>query len=292
MWRGRDIPSRRGRGGYSATGAAGGSKSTFITLDDFDQDGGCYESGDDSGGEGAWETIRRGKSGKRQRISTGGSSNNLQESLVDTLNFDILSEDEKLNLILSKMTVNEGKFELLERKLDSVITLRTGVDNMSTVIRSQENRLKLLEYKSIDLEARGRRCNLIFHGLMETRRENCSALLIQFFEDQLNFDELPFIERAHRLGRFQPHKGPRPIIAAFGSYSETERIMSSAHLLAGKRFSISRDFPKEIMYARKILWSKLKDERLNHPNAKVSIQYPAKLVVNGRITCDLVSGLG
>lgn len=128
------------------------------------------QSGDDSGGEGAWETIRRGKSGKRQRISTGGSSNNLQESLVDTLNFDTLSGDEKLNLILSKMTVNEGKFELLERKLDSVITLRTRVDNMSTVIRSQENRLKLLEYKSIDLEARGRRCNLIFHGLMENRR--------------------------------------------------------------------------------------------------------------------------
>ena len=26
---------------------------SFITLDDFDQDGGCYESGDDSGGKGA-----------------------------------------------------------------------------------------------------------------------------------------------------------------------------------------------------------------------------------------------
>ena len=166
------------------------------------------------------------------------------------------------------MTVNESKFELLERKLDSVITLRTRVDNMSTVIRSQENRLKMLECKSIDLEARGRRCNLMFHGLLENRREHCSVLLIQYLEDQLNFDELPFIEKAYRLGRFQPNKGLRPIIAAFGSYRETERIMSSFHLLACKRFSISRDFLKEIMYARNILWSKLKDEWRNHPNAK------------------------
>lgn len=282
MLRGRGARSRGARDGNFAAGATGINQSSFLTLDDFDEDGGRYDAGEDSSGEGPWEMVRL--RGKRQRVSTGGSSNVLQDSLLDSLNVDTLSGDEKLNLILSKVTINEGKFEQLERKLDSVLTLRTRVDNMDTVIRSHENRLKLLEYKSIDIEARGRRCNLIFHGLMEGRRENCTSLLIQFLENELGFDDTPFIERAHRLGRFQQNKGPRPIIAAFNSYTETERIMSNARLLAGKPFSISRDFPKEIMNARKILWPKLKDERRKYPSDKTSIQYPAKLVVNGA-TC-------
>ena len=41
------------------------------------------------------------------------------------------------------------------------------VKKSENVIKSQQNRLKLLVYKSIDIESRSRRRNLIFRGINE-----------------------------------------------------------------------------------------------------------------------------
>ena len=42
------------------------------------------------------------------------------------------------------------------------------VSKAETLIESHENRLKLLEYKSIDIESRSRRRNLIFWDITES----------------------------------------------------------------------------------------------------------------------------
>ena len=49
--------------------------------------------------------------GKRQRISTGGESNELIGLMDEPTNYDSLTKDEKLSLILSKMSLNEGRVE-------------------------------------------------------------------------------------------------------------------------------------------------------------------------------------
>ena len=76
-----------------------------------------------------------------------------------------------------------------------------------TVIRSHNDRLKLLEYKSIDIEARSRRNSLLLKGLAEERDENCRRKVLNFLERDLHMEELPTIERVHRLGRYNPSKG-------------------------------------------------------------------------------------
>ena len=48
--------------------------------------------------------------------------------------------------------------------------------------------LKTLAYKSIDLEARSRRNNLIFWGLAENVRENCFAVIRDFIKNELDLD--------------------------------------------------------------------------------------------------------
>ena len=45
--------------------------------------------------------------------------------------------------------------------------------NIEKVLMSHEARIRLLEYKSIDKEARGRRKNLLFYGFEEERNEVC-----------------------------------------------------------------------------------------------------------------------
>lgn len=73
--------------------------------------------------------------------------------------------------------------------------------------------LRVLNYRSVDLEARSRRKNLIFKGLFELRNEKCVDLVYGFLHDQLGLDpESVVIDRAHRLGPWKPNITKRPII--------------------------------------------------------------------------------
>lgn len=160
------------------------------------------------------------------------------------------------------------------------------LERVETVVHSYNDRLRLLEYKSIDLEARSRRNNLLFKGFPETRDENCRRTVLDFLETKLGMEELTSIERAHRLGRYNSEKGPRPIIVAFSFYKDTEDILSLARMLKGTPYGISRDYPQEITRARQKLWPQYKAAREN-PLNRVMIGYPAKLIVNGVVVCDL-----
>lgn len=149
---------------------------------------------------------------------------------------------------------------------------------METVMNSFDDRLKLLEYTSVNNEARARRKKLSFNGITETRDENFKRIICNFSEEKLGSDKLPGVERAHRLGaRRDPGGGPRPIIVAFSFYRDTENIMTSANALKDSPFGTSRDYPIGFNSA----WQTLRPQ--------TSIDYPAKLIVNGHATSDMFS---
>ena len=293
QWSRRGRESRGGRGGVYGGYGRNTIQPKFISLDDFEQsnpfdmlnDSVIQSDGDD---EGSWDVAGNRK---RQRISTGGRSQSAQVP-NEPPDLENLTSGDKLDLILAKMSMSENRLGNVERKIDSVISLRSHVNNLGSVVRSQSDRLKLLEYRSIDIEARSRRCNVIFYGLKECRNENAFKFVSQFLQVELDLDEPMLIERAHRLGPFRLGSRPRPIIAAFSSYRDVELIMSHAHLLAGKPFSLGRDFPKEIMAARKVLWSNVKEIKSKTPDARVKIQYPAKLIVNGVVVKNMFPDWG
>ena len=111
----------------------------------------------------------------RQRIITGDESNALIGLMDEPPNYDSLTKDEKLSLLLTKVSLNEGRVEQIQNKLDTVPDLKQRVTTVERVIRSNTDRLKVLEYRSIDLEARSRRKNILFKGIPESRQENCFA---------------------------------------------------------------------------------------------------------------------
>ena len=97
-------------------------------------------------------------------------------------------------------------------------------------------------------------------------------------------------EQVHRLGslhkaRLKSDTPKRPIIAAFYEYRHTESVLNASYMLRNTSFSVSRDYPKELVSARQRLLPQFKMERQNRNN-KVSIVYPAKLMVNGRVIAD------
>lgn len=231
-----------------------------------------------------WENVQRHK---RRRKNTGS---------VDLDTFSSMTNEEKLNELFSKVINIEQNQSTCTNRLTNII----GVAH-AKVVRLEESsskhneQLKILTYKSIDLEARSRRNNLLFHGLADMRNENSRELIMEFLENELNLDPnfIP-IERAHRLGhpvivRQGSRITRRPLIVAFRNFPDTELILEKANALRGTNFRIERDLPVEIKNARKELWPQYKSLKRDPAN-RVMIVYPAKLVVNNRVVEDKFPG--
>ena len=153
-----------------------------------------------------------------------------------------------------------------------------------------DDKINVLGYRSLDLEARSRRKNLIFRGLFEFRDENCVDRIYEFLYDMFGIAaERVVIERAHRLGPWKRAVRKRPIIVAFRDYSSTELILNEAFQLRGTRFSIDKDYPAEIAKARRLLWNRYKQLKITSRET-VKMVYPAKIIVGRKVVEDAFPG--
>ena len=218
-----------------------------------------------------WTTVESKR--KRKRRSTGEHS--------------LLSVDDKLDFIMTQLKplpAIEKKVNHLDQKLSRTVD---DVAEIKGDIHEFDLKIKSLEYRAIDQEARSRRNNLIFWGIPEaiSADENCETVVKEFLKTNLQVNTESFIiQRAHRNGRFSRGK-TRSIIVNFLDYKTTELIMTKVNVLKGTGKGVSRDFPAEIMAARKRLYPKLKELKATH-GKDASLHYPAKLVVKGTTVED------
>ena len=157
---------------------------------------------------------------------------------------------------------------------------------IENVVKSHSERLNLLEYRSLDSEARSRRRNLLFKGIPENKYENCFNGARRFIHEKLNIDTDMYLEGAHRLGRFDPSK-TRPIIVAFRDFCDIEYVANGASCLRGTDQVVSRDYPDEISTARQSIWKQYKSFRESNPRKRVTCGYPSSIRVNGDTVVDL-----
>ena len=75
---------------------------------------------------------------------------------------------------------------------------------------------------------------------------------------------------------------------AFNDKRSVDRVLDNAYVLRGSSYSVTRDFPLEIVKARRTLLPQYIKEKQNRKN-RVFIEYPARLVVNGKTVCDAFS---
>ena len=100
------------------------------------------------------------------------------------------------------------------------------------------------------------------------------------------------MDRAHRVGRRnQRNFLKRPIIVAFRDYFDVDRIYSCVYLLKGTRYRIDPDYPKEINNARRLMWNRYNEIKARkRKKDTVSMQYPARIVFNGKEIEDFFPG--
>ena len=218
--------------------------------------------------------------------STGGRSVNLPHSLpshteLSLDQFKSLSIDEKLEKIFVCLQ-DVSKFNA------RLTTAEGDIREIRGQVDSNSDMAELQAYKSIDAEARQRRNNLVFWGIPEVLTEDCHEVIRTALTEHAIC-----IQRAHRIGRIKQDRNRqgnvrhRPIIVAFRDYQDCELILSNAPRLKGTGIGVSRDYPQELIKARRPLRAEMNDLKKQFPNAKISIQYPAKLIVDGRVHKDM-----
>ena len=150
--------------------------------------------------------------------------------------------------VLSKLNQEVG---YLKSELDNIKDSNNFLSQETTDLKHQaetsntkyEQDIREIKEKTVDLEDRSRRNNLVFFGVAETagprETENCELLIIQqvLIEGSVIRQEdihEPLFDRVHRLGPKKPNQErPRPIIARFTSYLDKEDILKKSFRFKG-----------------------------------------------------------
>ena len=153
------------------------------------------------------------------------------------------------------------------------------VEKMKERTVEMEEKISKIEERLVDQEARGRRNNLLFHGIDEREGEDCAKAVKDVLEKGGLAANRVSIERAHRIGRRAGGR-TRAIIARFLDYNDRE-----AARRARKNFpsgiTVAEDFPVEVRQARKrLIPEMLEAKRTGH---EAWIAYPARLIVDGNL---------
>ena len=111
-----------------------------------------------------WQEVNRRK---RKRFNTGSA---------ELSKFQALSGDDQLTLFFEKLLNIEGKLPSFDEMKSTVDTVKVKPAAAEKSLSEHDCKITLLNYKSVDLEARSRRNNLIFRSLYTvsvTRRTAC-----------------------------------------------------------------------------------------------------------------------
>ena len=232
---------------------------------------------------------------KRKRISTGSADG--YATTVSQETFENMSTDGKLSILFGMMSeshVNQARTSASIQNINSfIVNTCQKVNTVEKRVNTHSDQIKVLSYRSLDLEAGSRRNNLIFWGLTENTQRRCDALILSFKVHEMGVDTSEIvIERAHRLGSIrqparQAGQDPRrPIIAKFNDYRDTEHILDRSYKLKGTKFRVDRDYPREIVEARKRLQFCEKTEQARRRGSRIQVKYPARLFIDGQLVID------
>ena len=117
---------------------------------------------------------------RRSKKRKTRTSNTESQSKIDIEQFKTLNTDDKLSALFTKFNSNTEFLSTIEDKVNQCLQISSITDYNKSCIDDHESRLLLLEYKSIDIEARSRRKNLLFNGFAEERDESCATKICAF----------------------------------------------------------------------------------------------------------------
>ena len=212
---------------------------------------------------------------------------------------DVMISDLRVDVDNNSKDVTEMK-STVEACAEEVTFHEKWLRESDDQIEDVQKRMKVLEWKSIEGEARSRRQNGIVWDVPETEKESCKddckhcreAVEKIFREDlKMGSRNIP-LQRVHRFPTSRggaTHIGkkankPRGIMVAFRDYRDKLDVLKAA---AQAKVKVSEDHPKAIRDARSSLMDDVRAARSSNPPKKATIAWPAKLYVEGKLVKEV-----
>lgn len=122
------------------------------------------------------------------------------------------------------------------------------------------------------------RDNIIIHGVPEANETHHKSedLVKAFLVDNLRIKweeaEVIRFSRVNRIGKAKAdQQRPRPIVAKVTDSKMKSAVMSRGKQLKGSNYSISDQFPAEIMSRRRLLYQILAEARKSKKNVRLTV---------------------
>lgn len=207
----------------------------------------------------------------------------IQKNLKD---LSLSMENMKVELTEHQKAIEFSQAEIEDLKVKNK-RQEERIHTLETEVKGYENskqNLTQVEEKIVNLEAYGRRENLIFENINENQHENCRELILNIMEKELKIQNARAnvkLTRVHRLGPpKQAAPKPRPIIARFLYYPDRELVWERKTYLKGTPIVLREDFPEAIMRQRSELFPYMQVARKQGLKATLR---GSKLLIEGKL---------
>ena len=206
-------------------------------------------------------------------------------SKLDALYKVIDQKDEVIGKLNRDIGELNKSYDFLSKETSDIkSSLNEHSDYTENSFRNTDKYLSAIKSKTVDLEDRSRRCNLVFYNFAEASHgtdENCESKVEDLIESFNIFphDEQIWIERAHRLGKRTPEcdTKPRPVIVKFAYYKQKQTIIFNGAKFKNTHINVSEDFSRETIEVHK---------KLRHYGkiAKDNFTDPVKQLIGYKVT--------
>ena len=189
-----------------------------------------------------------------------------KDEIIGRLHIEIGEMKQSLNYLHSETSEIRKNVSENAKKVDA--KFNTTATNV--------NEIKL---KTVDLEDRSRRCNLVFYNFPEAPQgatEDCEKLVVNLLGSLkiLEEEETIWIERAHRLGRKKPeNEKPRPIIVCFSYFKQKQEVVKNGHKFKNVTIKFSEDYSRETLQEHKKLFAHGKEAKEKYVDENKEIRH-------------------
>ena len=214
--------------------------------------------------------MTRGQASKSAPISPGKPVGDRADEILESIRKSNENSKEQFTLIFNKLqSIEENqktRLDAQDKKISELESknekLETDLFNATQQLSQCQDQLKKAETRISENEAHGRRLNLVFGNVPETKDEDIRQTISRVLIDSLKIPEDRveeiILRDAHRLGRSKTSQSPeipaatkpRNIIIAFLSQFDRNFVYSQAKHLKGSNISIRPDLVKEMALIR------------------------------------------
>ena len=176
------------------------------------------------------------------------------QAKLDTLHKIIDKKDEAIGKLNEDIGDLKRSLDFMSKETSEMKQqINMNNDTFKSKLQQTESNMENVRAKTVDLEDRSRRSNLVFFNFKEASRgatEDCEDIVESLLKSLNIFEGNDiWIDRAHRLGRRKAEHDtkPRPIIVKFSYYKQKEKIIKNGIKFKNCPINVSEDYSKETL---------------------------------------------